>query len=278
MGLDTGARSEALRRRDLRCAGNQPSILKGGIDSIDSNATRTTILGPYTPGMGKTSTAMAYFDWLSRHGKHVDSEGAPCHRPAMLCCPDGHVLRQWAEEINSNLPGVNLLIAKPGAKWTWNTAYSLQKFQYVERAAIRDPKKSWSSDLDYVFDTTNPKASRTIILGPYTTMRARLINIEEISRKQRKAHGKAPWPAHWCYNKKKRGFRVFNIDPFWKGKISLTMSDEGHLTRNDKTQLHWMLRRLDADPEYAAEAAEAQAYSKRACYGTSRVSRVRKII
>ena len=33
--------------------------------------------------------------------KHVDIEGAPCHRPGMLFCPDGHALRQWAEEINS---------------------------------------------------------------------------------------------------------------------------------------------------------------------------------
>jgi hypothetical protein len=159
MGLDTGARSEALRRRDLCCAGNQPSILKCGIDSIDPNATRTTIRGPCTPGMGKTSTAMAYFDWSSRHGNHIDSEGAPCHRPATLCCPDGHVLRQWAEEINSNFPGVTLLIAMPGAKWTWNTTYGLKFFQYVERVAIRDPKKSWPSDLNYVFDTKNLKAS-----------------------------------------------------------------------------------------------------------------------
>lgn len=54
----------------------------------------------------------------------------------------------------------------------------------------------------------------------------------------------------WCYNKKKRGFRVFHIDHLWKGKISLTMSDEGHQTRNDKTQLHWMLRRLNDETNW----------------------------
>ena len=202
------------------------------------------------PGMGKTSTAMAYFDWLSRHGKHVDNEGKPCHRAAMLFCPDGHVLRQWAEEINANYPGINLLVAKPGADWTWNSEYGPRRLEYLDRAAIRDPQKSWPSHLDYVFDKTNPKASRTIILGPYTTMRARLINVEEISSASRKKHGKAPWPAHWCFNKKKRGFRIFHIDPFWEDKISLTMSDEGHLTRNDKTQLHWMLRRLNAETNW----------------------------
>jgi hypothetical protein len=43
---------------------------------------------------------------------------------------------------------------------------------------------------------------------------------------------------------------VFRIDPSWKGRISLTMSDEGHQTRKDKTQLHWMLRRINADTNW----------------------------
>jgi hypothetical protein len=204
------------------------------------------------PGMGKTSTALAFFDWLSKHGKHVDSEGAPCYRPGVLFCPDGHVLRQWAEEINSSFPEINLIVSKPGVGWKkWDSKkYGIRRFEYVERAAIRDPKKHWPVDLDYVFDTKNPKASKTIILGPYTTMRARMINVEEISGQRRRKHGKAPWPQEWCYDKKKRGFRAFHIDPFWKGRISLTMSDEGHQTRNEKTQLHWMLRRLNADTNW----------------------------
>jgi hypothetical protein len=32
------------------------------------------------------------------------------------------------------------------------------------------------------------------------------------------------------------------------------MSDEGHMTRNDKTQLHWMLRRLNAETNWYLNA------------------------
>lgn len=42
-------------------------------------------------------------------------------------------------------------------------------------------------------------------------------------------------------------FSIFHVEDFWEDKIGLSLSDECHLTRNDKTQLQWMLRRRNAE-------------------------------
>jgi hypothetical protein len=126
------------------------------------------------------------------------------------------------------LPGVHLIVTKPWIEtrlivgaWT-----KILRARRPRHDVTRDAQNNkWPSKLQYVFDETNPKASRTITLGPYTTMRSRLIHVENITP------GKASWPAEWCYNWRKQGFSVFHIVDLWVDKIGLTMSDGGQLTR-----------------------------------------------
>jgi hypothetical protein len=206
-----------------------------------------------SPGMGKTADSLAFFDWWSKNADHVDSDGVTCHRPAMILTPDGKVLRQWVEEINKYFPGIDLIVMKPDAEWVWNNKFGQKRFSYVKRAEVCDPQNKWPSHLDYIFNKADPKASRTIILGPYTTVRKRLVEITTVTKTQQELHGKAPWPEKWCHDPETKSFRIFDV-PFWKGKLSILFGDEGHQARNDKRQLHWMVRELEAPVNWLLSA------------------------
>jgi hypothetical protein len=104
--------------------------------------------------------SLAYLDWWSKNASHVDAEGEPCHLPAMILTPDGTVLRQWVMEINKTLPGLEIIVIKPDAHWSWNEQEDGQaRFSYVERDAVIDPQALRPEHLRYVFDKKPPKAS-----------------------------------------------------------------------------------------------------------------------
>lgn len=202
------------------------------------------------PGMGKTFTALAFFSWWSQHAHHEDdfNENKVSYKPTMLLTPDGHVLRQWVEQINKNFTGINLIVAKPGERWSWKTKeFGQQRFRYVDRSAFVK-KEDWPSDLSYIWDTDDKRAARTIIITPYTTLRARLIQSVTHSAAASKMYSGPGQrkPETWCYNKKEKCWQSHDIPDFWKHRCAMTLCDEGHLTRNDKSQLHWVLRQLKA--------------------------------
>jgi hypothetical protein len=200
-----------------------------------------------SPGMGKTLTTLAFFDWWSRHASHVDEIDRTCYRPTMLLTPDGHVLRQWAETINKDFPGIKLIVVKPGEDWDdWNEdEFKAIRFDYVDRSAIVRPETHWPPGLDYVWNVTDKRAARVIIVAPYSTMRSRLVQTEKHTDAAAEVYPDAK-PENWCYNRKKKQWESYDVPRFWLRKLAMALLDEGHIARNDKRQLHWVLRGLQA--------------------------------
>jgi hypothetical protein len=196
------------------------------------------------PGMGKTATWLTFFNWWSQHADHKNAKGDPEYKPTMLLTPDGYVLKQWVLLINKFFPSINLIVAKPGEHWKWETAeHGNKTFNYVNAKQV---KGRWPKRLQYIFDTKDPRAARTIIISSYSTMRARIVQTQKITDATLKLFENKSKPEGWCYNKTRKRYEQYHVIKFWQGKLAMTASDEGHITRNDQTQTHWLLRRLDA--------------------------------
>ena len=136
-----------------------------------------------TPGMGKTFTALTFFDWWCRNAEHLE-DGLPCHRPTLLVVPDGVVVKQWAEAIDDFFPSIKLVIAKAGDPWVESNGKT-RRWRYIGPGEVKNvTREVWPHRLRYVFDTKNPDASRTIILTSYATWRNRTVKIVEVSAEE----------------------------------------------------------------------------------------------
>lgn len=197
------------------------------------------------PGMGKTVLTLAFFDWWSQHARHTDAQGKPYHKPTLILCPDGYVFRQWVQDANEKFLGIKIIVAKSGDPWVW-VEHGNKRFEYVSKEEIESPEQNWPARLDWVWNTSNEDASRTVIISTYSTMRTRIVKAQKIPTKEVRARGKRGKPEDWCYNQKKRRWEIYHITDFWKDRVAMTLCDEAHVLRNDKKQLHWMLRRLNA--------------------------------
>ena len=121
--------------------------------------------------------------------KHVDIEGAPCHRPGMLFCPDGHALRQWAEEINSTF----LAFISPS-----QSPVSIDYQSMVSGAS----------------STSTP--TRLVMRGNPAI---------EISRQHEPERDGTPPCARLMQVENMQNFSIFHVEDFWEDKIRLTLSD-----------------------------------------------------
>ena len=133
-------------------------------------------------GFGKTDIALAFASFHALYGYHSDG-----HRPTLVVTPNGAVYNQWVKKIYHKYHDLNSIISnddKPSdAKYLMN---------WVSSTAMREaPNKldNWPAHLRYIFDPTNPQASKAVIISPFDshsgcTTRCRFEQAAEIT------HGK----------------------------------------------------------------------------------------
>ncbi|KAK3623405.1 hypothetical protein LTR56_010401 [Elasticomyces elasticus] len=224
---------------------------KANQTKLDENLADLNYKGPQvsggilqdSPGMGKTYTALAFFTWWALYVKHVDADGKPNNRPTLLVVPDGHVIHQWAQAINDYFGDIELIIAKSNDPITsLNLDNPVERWNHVDPSHItKCNPDDWPEDLRYIFDKTDRKASRTIILTSYSTWRTRTVKSHESGVQKRKKEDLG-----WDEIKEGPGRIVRHVVEHWVDKFAMVLLDEGHVIRNDQAQMHWMIRRLRA--------------------------------
>ncbi|KAK6417219.1 hypothetical protein LTR81_009407 [Elasticomyces elasticus] len=210
-------------------------------------------------GMGKTYTALSFCNWWALHRKHVvvdkDGKTQPDHRPILLVVPDGHVLRQWANEINAKFPDLNLVIAKSGDDIQSEVKNMPTRWHHVRAEHIKDvPFPQWPAPLPQMFDPTNPYASKTVLLTSYSTMKHRTTVAQKIElEKDDKGVEKLAKVQAW--DEIRADSKVFRfVVGRWAKVFGLAIWDEGHLIRSDSAQVHWMARKMKAGVNWILSA------------------------
>ena len=192
-----------------------------------------------TPGMGKTYTACGFWSWWSQYADHIDERGNDDNRPSLLLVPEGYVFKQWVDAISIHFPHIKLIVAKTGKLWDLapgeiRTYNSLNQTQ-VKKCRLPD-------ELKYVFDKTYSNASRSLIISSYKTWRHRTCTSDPAPPEKQNID---PRLDGCCKKKNDQQYVEYWVKK-WKGKFAMTMLDEGHITRNSDTMLHWMVRRMQA--------------------------------
>ncbi|KAL1623787.1 hypothetical protein SLS54_004248 [Diplodia seriata] len=157
------------------------------------------------------------------------------HRPILLLTFNGPVLKQWQTAIYDHFPELELIVSydeKPTSEHMRDSWVSKGAME----AAPHDLEQ-WPKNLRYVFDRTDPRASRTVILCPYDTWVARSLTTfweEPTDDNRREAR----------YVRKLRKEMVPRYESKWEGVFSLSLSDEAHRLRHEDTLTHRSVKLL----------------------------------
>ncbi|ELR08416.1 hypothetical protein GMDG_08637 [Pseudogymnoascus destructans 20631-21] len=174
-------------------------------------------------GLGKTFTSCLYLEWVFRYFT-PDAPGN--YRPHLILAPAGPVIEQWRQDITKHFKGINLVLAygdspPNGASFLkWISSKAMKSYP-------KSPKK-FPAALQFIFDTDNKSAAKTVILTSYGTLAGRTL------QKPRRQPGdeKTFKPADWIGK--------------WKGVFHTVILDEGHKIRNPLTNIHVAVARLNA--------------------------------
>ncbi|KAF2166007.1 hypothetical protein M409DRAFT_23735 [Zasmidium cellare ATCC 36951] len=237
--------------------------------NYDSPLTHGGILGD-SPGMGKTYTTLAFFNWYAQHAEHVDEDGNPDHRPSVLVVPDGVVFHQWVTAAARMFPKINLIACKPGDPWPqMNETHS--PFEYLSSEQTRDPwskKSGFPTGLQYVFDNTDPRASRALFVAPYKTWLKRVVDLSDaplLLQDVRPLRDNCMTVKLNADEKEKLGreeiVRMFTCPKWQNVMVGMAMCDEGHTIRNPTTHMHWSVRGLHAKKNWLLTATPVIQYA-----------------
>lgn len=205
------------------------------LDEAKSELESLTTGGGYlvdSTGLGKTITALLF---VSQFALHHDHKGV--HRPTLITVPNGAVFSQWVDTIWEHFQDLNVIISnddKPmDAKYAQN---------WISSTAVREAPKNldqWPEDLRYVFDTTDPRASRTVIVSPYDTHKDRTVMVKWVMKtKGVRGHKKR--------SKRKHRDEVAKFTSRWKGIFAMVICDEGHRIRHVETKTYASIKLLEA--------------------------------
>jgi SNF2 family DNA or RNA helicase len=170
-------------------------------------------------GLGKTCPSLLAISFLSEFRNHkYDTD----HRPMLIACPNGSVLKQWAKEGRDNFKNLRFITAYGDAPSNPTEA----KDWISAKAMLKAPvDMSLWGDKAYVFDKTNPKASKVVILTTYDTFTKRsVIKIRKKGEPKSKTHFKSRFSDHFA----------------------VVMLDEGHKVRHVTTQYWASIKKLNA--------------------------------
>lgn len=175
-----------------------------------------------TMGLGKTYLALLYLNLMAVHGRR-DS-----HRPSLILTPSGIVLSQWAIAISKSFPDLNLIVAHGGKPTSLKYANAWVSGKAMEMAPTNLSK--WPRALRYVFDKTDPRASRTVILSSYETFASRTLTtiLEQIPGRKDKT--------------------IYRSN--WNGVFECAILDEGHKLRHPWTKTYAAVKGLSVDTHW----------------------------
>ena len=192
-------------------------------------------------GFGKTNTSLLFASQYALYANH-----GGFHRPMLIAVPNGAVFSQWQENIYNNFQDLFMILSnddRPSeAKFYMN---------WVSSTAMREaPEKldNWPDHLNYIFDTTDPRASRAVILTPYDSHAARTIRTEwrEKPQQAKKSSSSAAGPDVATKKpKKKKGQEPLYFSR-WHGRFQIVLCDEGHKIRHPSTKVHASIAQLQA--------------------------------
>lgn len=198
-------------------------------------------------GMGKTALTMAYIDWFSQFVDHRDAAGNLDHRPTLIMCPAGIVLKQWAELISDCFPGIKLLIAKSGEQFT-DRPTRANNWRYI---GTHDFDSLENFPYKDILDKNNPEASQHAVLVSYTTMRERIASKVRARDEDQKVH---PPPPGVFLEKGETYRKQYIIKGWMRGMFKIAVYDEGHILRNETSLVHWTARNLETDINWIVTA------------------------
>ncbi|KAI9782077.1 MAG: hypothetical protein M1839_005423 [Geoglossum umbratile] len=191
--------------------------VKSALGRLSCLAVHGGILADQT-GLGKTKQTLLFLSYYTQF--HIEMhDQSPVHRPILLVVPS-QVVKQWADDIIDYFPDFNLLISYDptvlGHKFFGHTVGSVAMGELPAHDANSNFPQRWT----FLFDTQDPRASKTILLTSYDTHAERSI-IEELlpSTKRRKNDG-----AEYRYRSR------------MKDLFAMVILDEGHRMRNTYTK------------------------------------------
>lgn len=203
--------------------------------SLDSICTQGGYLVDSTD-FGKTMTALLFANYYAEYADH--STG---HRPISIITPNGAVLGQWVDIKCRHFRGLTPILScddrPPQPKYLSN---------WVSSTAMREAPgclDQWPPDLEYVFDTKDPRASKTVIITPYDTHKER--TLMTTWKKTKKA--KVDKGDEQAKGKRKKHYDEEPIfESKWRGRYSLVIADEGHRIRHPDTKTFASISKLEA--------------------------------
>ncbi|GAB1725368.1 hypothetical protein NU195Hw_g4114t1 [Hortaea werneckii] len=104
----------------------------------------------------------------------------------------------------------------------------------------------WPSGFKLLDDWTKAKSSPHLFFCSYSTWRNNLIETFPLTKDELK---KRPNDRDVCthQNKQARKNEKVRYDvPKWKGRVAMSIFDEGHIVRNTDTQSLWLARKMES--------------------------------
>lgn len=182
------------------------------------------ILGDGT-GMGKTRTAglfmTAFSEYTARQSK--------THRPMLLLAPSGPLFKQWQDDVYHRFPGLQIIVGNDDKP----TSEHMRPY-WVSKAAMEAAPhdlSQWPEHLKYVFDTQDPRASRTLFMVPYETW-----TIRSLEKGWEEPNETNKWQAEWSDDHQKD--MIVKYTTRFQDVFGAVICDEGHRLRHDFTNLH----------------------------------------
>lgn len=189
-------------------------------ETVDEELIRTSLRGPRysgailadSMGMGKTKIVVALLELIAGQNLHVlegDKPGEKLHFPMLILCPNIAVSNQWVDELldRTSTQNIHKIVVGGG---TGERSYPKDKrVKYL----TGDDFKSWPEKLDYIWDTSCPDTSKTVLVMPIDTWAARTY---------RKIPGSQP---------------TEHYSSFGDCRFSVVCVDEAHKVKNRSTRL-----------------------------------------
>ncbi|OJD38094.1 dna repair [Diplodia corticola] len=212
---------------------SQEAAAKEVYDSLRSLPSYGGVLADVT-GTGKTSTAGLF---MTAFAKHMAETTDGNHRPILLLTMGSYLFDQWSSFLYQYFPGLDLILGhgdKPGP--------GPLRGQWVSKAAMQAAPlelSEWPPNLRHVFDQSDPRASRTVLLVPYDTWAVRSLDKEWVPVTDDNKHKAVFVP-------KFEEERVAVYESRYTGVFSAVIADEGHKLRHEDTLVHRSVKFLES--------------------------------
>lgn len=203
-----------------------PAEVKKAADSLKGLAIGGKLICDQT-GLGKTILLLANYFYINFH-EDLDAEGKPVYKMMVLVVPAG-VLKQWADEVIDKWPSLELLISYE------ESGLNAQKYKrhILSATALKayPDQKRWPKQYRYIFDKSNPKTGRTLLLTSNETHVTRTLKSKWVSAGF-DAEGKLKRDSDGVPLQKKERYSLL------RGEVSRGGVDEGHKMK-DRTTRRW---------------------------------------